>query len=117
MMTEDGVLTVHGKRLGTGSESFGELRSWADAQEDFDELNCRFERDGYLYLPGLLDRDTVGAARQTMLEALASLEYVDTEYPLSDGVAKRERFPYRRWIWSGFPRTINRCVRRSSKGQ
>ena len=89
-MTEDGVLTVHGKRLGTGLESLGELRSSSDAREDFNELNCRFERDGYLYLPGLLDRDTVWAARQTMLEALAGLDFVDTDYPLSDGVAKRE---------------------------
>ena len=90
MTNEDGVLTVHGRRLGTGSESFGELRSSADAQEDFDELKDRFKEDGYLYLPGLLERDTVRAARQTMLEALADLDFVDTDYPLSDGVAKRE---------------------------
>ena len=90
MTNEDEVLTVHGRRLGTGSESFGELRSSADAQEDFDELKDRFKEDGYLYLPGLLERDTVRAARQTMLEALADLDLVDTDYPLSDGVAKRE---------------------------
>ncbi|MCY3709209.1 MAG: phytanoyl-CoA dioxygenase family protein [Caldilineaceae bacterium] len=89
-MIEDGVLTVHGKPLGTGSESLGELRSSADALEDIEELNCRFEADGYLYLPGLLDRDTLSAARLTMLEALADLDFVDTDYPLSDGVAKRE---------------------------
>ena len=89
-MIEDGVLTVHGKRLGTGSESLGELRSSEDALEDIEELNCRFEADGYLYLPGLLDRDTLSAARLTMLEALADLDFVDTDYPLSDGVAKRE---------------------------
>ena len=89
-MSEDGVLTVHGKPLGTGSESLGELRSSADALEDIEELNCRFEEDGYLYLPGLLDRNTLLAARLTMLEALADLDFVDTDYPLSDGVAKRE---------------------------
>ena len=89
-MTEDGVLTVHGKRLGTGSESLGELRSSADLLQDFDALHYQFEEDGYLYLPGLLDRDTLSAARLTMLEALAELDFVDTDYPLSDGVAKRE---------------------------
>ena len=89
-MTENGVLSVHGRPLGTGSESLGELRSSADALEDIEELNCRFEEDGYLYLPGLLDRDTLLAARLTMLEALTDLDFIDTDYPLSEGIAKRE---------------------------
>lgn len=89
-MAEEGVLTVHGKRLGTGPESFGELRSSSDALEDVDELKSRFEEDGYLYLPGLLDKHTLSAARLTMLEALADQDFVDTDFPLSDGVAKRE---------------------------
>ena len=84
------MLTVHGKQLETGSESFGELRSSADSLEDCDELHSRFENDGYLYLPGLLDRDTLHAARRTMLEALADLDFVDLDYPIDDGVAKRE---------------------------
>ena len=89
-MLANEMLTVHGKRLETGSESFGELRSSADALEDLDELHFRFGRDGYLYLPGLLDRDTLSAARRTMLEALAGLDFVDTDYPIGDGVAKHE---------------------------
>ena len=89
-MTKDGVLTIHGKPLGTGSETLGELRSSAHLLQDFNELRRRFEQDGYLYLPGLLDRDTLSAARQTMLEALAELDFIDTDYPLSDGIARRE---------------------------
>jgi len=89
-VTSQNVYTVHGKPLDTRSQSFGELRSSADLLQDFDELRCRFEEDGYLYLPGLLDRDTLSAARLTMLEALADLDFIDTDYPLSDGVAKRE---------------------------
>ena len=89
-MLEHKMLTVHGKSLETGSESYGELRSSADALEDLDELHRRFERDGYLYLPGLLDRDILSAARRAMLEALAGLDFVDMNYPINDGVAKRE---------------------------
>ena len=89
-MKGEKVLSIHGKPLDTKSESYGELRSSADSSDDFDELRARFEADGYLYLPGLLDRDTLGAARQTMLEALAGLDFIDTDYPLSDGIAKRE---------------------------
>ena len=89
-MLEHKMLTVHGKSLETGSESYGELRSSADALEDLDELHRRFETDGYLYLPGLLDRDILSAARRTMLEALAGLDFVDMNYPINDGVAKRE---------------------------
>ncbi len=89
-MLEQKMLTVHGKQLETGSGSFGELRSSAGALEDFDELHSRFESDGYLYLPGLLDRDTLNNARLTMLKALAGLDFVDLDYPIGDGVAKRE---------------------------
>ena len=89
-MTSQGVYTVHGKPLDTRSQRYGELRSSADSLQDFDELRRRFEEDGYLYLPGLLDRDTLSAARQTMLEALAELDFIDTDYPLSDGIARRE---------------------------
>ena len=89
-MLEQKMLTVHGKQLETGSGSFGELRSSAGALEDSDELHSRFESDGYLYLPGLLDRDTLNNARLTMLKALAGLDFVDLDYPIGDGVAKRE---------------------------
>ncbi len=89
-MKGDNVLSIHGKPLETTSESYGELRSSADSIGDFDELRARFEADGYLYLPGLLDLDTLAAARQTMLENLADLDFIDADYPLCDGIAKRE---------------------------
>ena len=89
-MMEKEVLSIHGKPVDTTPDSFGELRSSADAVDDFDALRARFEADGYLYLPRLLDVDTLGAARLTMLEALADLDFIDMDYPLGDGVAKRE---------------------------
>ncbi|MCY3993717.1 MAG: phytanoyl-CoA dioxygenase family protein [Caldilineaceae bacterium] len=89
-MMEREVLSIHGKPVDTTPDSFGELRSSADAVDDFNALRARFEADGYLYLPRLLDVDTLGAARLTMLEALADLDFIDMDYPLGDGVAKRE---------------------------
>jgi len=89
-MMDHEVLSIHGKPMDTEPDSFGELRSSADAIDDFDALRARFEADGYLYLPRLLDVDTLTAARLTMLEALADLDFIDTRYPLREGVAKRE---------------------------
>ena len=84
------ALTFQGRLLDTTPEKFGELRSSADALDDFDELRQRFGADGYLYLPGLLDCDTLLAARSEMLQALADQDFVDLDYPLIEGAAKRE---------------------------
>ena len=89
-MTAPKGLTFQGRPLDTSPEQFGALRASADALDDFGELRRRFEEDGYLYLPGLLDREMLLAARRGMLEDLAQLDYVDTGFPLMDGVAMRE---------------------------
>ena len=54
-----------------------------------DELRQRFQADCYLYLPGLLDRDTLLAARREMLERLDRQGYLDPNHPLMDGVARK----------------------------
>ncbi|MCY4079457.1 MAG: phytanoyl-CoA dioxygenase family protein [Caldilineaceae bacterium] len=89
-MMEYEVLSIHGKPIDTEPNSLGELRSSADAVDEFDVLRARFEKDGYLYLPRLLDVDTLASARLTMLEALAELDFIDTDFPLREGIAKRE---------------------------
>jgi hypothetical protein len=52
-------LTSQGVQLDTSPESFGPLRSSMDALEDTEALRHRMTEDGYLYLPGYLDRDLV----------------------------------------------------------
>jgi hypothetical protein len=84
------ALSFKGQPLDTTGRSFGELRASTDALDDVGELHGRFKADGYIYLPGLLDRETLLAARLIMLESLADLDFVDLDYPLSEGVAKRE---------------------------
>ena len=65
-----------------------ELRPSSDAISDMKELRWRFERDGYLFLPGLLDRDQVLDARIEMLRKLEAAGYLHPDYPLQDGVAR-----------------------------
>ncbi|MEM7134097.1 MAG: phytanoyl-CoA dioxygenase family protein [Chloroflexota bacterium] len=83
-------LTYHGQPLDTSPDCFGELRSSDDALSNTDELRRRFDEEGYLYLPGLLDKETLLAARTKMLESLAELDFIDLTNPLQDGVAKEE---------------------------
>jgi hypothetical protein len=49
----------------------GLLRDSADLAGDFDALRNRMEEDGYIYLPGYLDRDQAIGARREMVNRLA----------------------------------------------
>ncbi len=79
--------SFQGSLLDTSSEAFGPLRLSSDALSDKKELRWRFEQDGYLYLPGLLDRKQVLAARLEMLRKLEAAGFLDPDYPMEDGVA------------------------------
>ena len=80
--------TFQGRQLDTSPEAFGKLRPSSDAISDMKQLRWRFERDGYLFLPGLLDRDQVLDARIEMLRKLEAAGYLHPDYPLQDGVAR-----------------------------
>lgn len=51
------------------------------------ELRHRFQEDGYVYLPGLIDRGFVLAARDELLLKYAILGEIDDRYPIDDAVA------------------------------
>ncbi len=68
-----GTVTAQGRVLDTAAGALGELRRSDDAVGDAAELERRLAEDGYLYLPGHLDRDAVLRARQRVLEELAAL--------------------------------------------
>ncbi len=59
-------LTASGEALDTSPDCFGELLDSSDAIFDAALANERMARDGYLYLPGLLNRDDVLAARRAI---------------------------------------------------
>jgi hypothetical protein len=79
-------LTSSGFQLETTPDCFGMLRASADCLDDTALLVQRLDDDGYLFLPGYLDRDQVLAARQSTLAKLAAAGVLHPDYPVLDGV-------------------------------
>jgi len=80
-------LTCAGRPLDTSLEAFGWLRDSTDAAGDPARLRARLEQDGYLYLPGLLPRELVAAARRRVCEVLSEEGLLDPARPVEDAVA------------------------------
>jgi hypothetical protein len=80
-------LTSQGVELDTSPESFGPLRSSADVLQDPATLRERMAEDGYLYLPGYLDRDLVLEARKSVTGRLAQEGLTDPNHPPDEAVA------------------------------
>ena len=81
-------LSYQGRKMDTSSACFGALRPSADAAGDRAELWRRMEEDGYLYLPGRLDREEVMEARREVMARLAAAGVLDERHPPMDGVFK-----------------------------
>ena len=85
-----------GQELELSPEAFGELRRSDDlvpaaqdsagARRRAEALRERLTEDGYLFLPGYLDREEVLGARRELCGQLARLGLVDTAYPLEEAV-------------------------------
>jgi hypothetical protein len=63
-------ITASGHELDLSSDKFGVLRDSSDLALNAEQLRARMEEDGYLYLPGLLNRDDVIEARRTVANQL-----------------------------------------------
>ena len=63
----------------------GLLRSSIEVLGDRDELHRRMAADGYLFLPGYLDRGEVAAARTSALERIAASGIFQEGTPLEEG--------------------------------
>jgi len=77
-----------GYPLETGPDAFGFLRPSGDHRNDAGALQARLAEDGYLYLPGLLDREQVIAARVKILEAARQEGLLDPAFPIEAGVLR-----------------------------
>ena len=73
--------------LSPNPASFGWLRDSNDALDDVEELRRRMEIDGYLYLPGYLDRAEVQAARTAICQVLAEEGRLDPAFPVDAAMA------------------------------
>ncbi len=84
------LLKARGLELNTAPEAFGWLRDSSAIAEDAEQLQQRMAEDGYLYLPGYLNRDEVIAARQVITERLLEQGYLDPSYPAMEGRLKAD---------------------------
>lgn len=81
-------LYSYGHELDMADDKAGWLRESTDAADDVAELRRRFAEDGYLYLPGYLDRAEVLAARASLCDGLATAGVLDPAYPTIDGICQ-----------------------------
>jgi len=81
-------LTASGQAIDTSPERFGALESSIDLLEDPLALRERMHAEGYLYLPGYLDRAEVLAARREIAERLAADGHTEPGTPPIELVAR-----------------------------
>jgi len=77
-----------GLNLDLDNQAFGFLKSAAEIARDPEVLRLRLLEEGYLYLPGFLDRAEVLRARESITERLAAEGLSHPDYPAFEGVAK-----------------------------
>src|SRR5438094_121223 len=83
-------LTALKHEVDTSPGKFGELRRSDGLIGDAPALRERMQEDGYLFLPGLLDREEVQAARRSIMAMLAEEEILEPGTPPEEGIAARE---------------------------
>ncbi len=88
MSTLTSALTAQGRELDMSPAAFGQLRSAADIVEDPPALRARMKAEGYLYMPGLLDREQVLRARDTVAARLRAGGHLDPDCPSMECVAR-----------------------------
>ena len=81
-------LTFQGEEIDSSPDVLGPLRESSDAVKDRDELWRRCDEDGYLFLPGHLDREQVMAGRESILERVASVDELNRRFPSTDGIVR-----------------------------
>lgn len=81
-------LTSYGHDLDMDEDKIGLLRDSSDVAEDFEELRRRLEDDGYLYIPGYLDRDQVLDVRAEITGQLSKDGHLDPDFPESEAICK-----------------------------
>lgn len=87
-------LTAQGLELDLSQEAFGTLRSSRDIEADFDSLRARMREDGYLYLPGYLDREEVRGVRRGLTDRLAAAGLLDEQHPTELSIARPDHKAY-----------------------
>jgi hypothetical protein len=87
------IPAARGRALDLSEEAFGWLRPSDALLGDAEALRDRLEEDGYLFVPGLLDREAVRAGRMDLLGQVALAGALDPAHPIEDGVVLPETGP------------------------
>ena len=87
MPTMTFALTAQGRDLDMSPEAWGRLRASTDIVDDATALRARMKAEGYLYLPGLLNRAEVLEARRTVTERLLAAGHLDPASPPMQAIA------------------------------
>jgi hypothetical protein len=82
------VPAARGRRLDGSEDAFGWLRTSDALIGDPSALRARLREDGYLFVPGALDRETVRAGRLELLGRVQEQGALDAAHPLEDGVLR-----------------------------
>src|SRR5687767_1184865 len=82
------AVTARGQRLDMSEEAFGWLRPSDSLIGDAAALRARLDEDGYLFVPGLLDREAVRAGRMELLGHVAAYGALDPGHPIEDGILR-----------------------------
>jgi len=88
LTTERTRLSAAGIELDLDPNSFGRLRSSKDLLDNPEALRQRMADDGYLFLPGLLDREHVMEARLELLKRLNAEGLLDPAHPMEAAILK-----------------------------
>ena len=81
-------LTARGLPVDMSSEAFGLLRDSTDIADDAWALRSRMHEEGYLYMPGYLDRAEVTEVRTELLDKCAASGLLDDRVGRSQGIAR-----------------------------
>jgi hypothetical protein len=84
-------MTARQRELDLSPAAFGELRRSHDAVSDPDALRTRMTEDGYLFLPGCLDRAEVLDARRVIVERLSQAGLLEPGTDTMEAVAAKNR--------------------------
>ena len=80
-------LSSFGQELDTAPKAFGWLHDSSEIVDDAEELRVRMANDGYVFLPGYLNREEVIEARRTCVQKLADAGQLDKNFDIMEAVA------------------------------
>jgi hypothetical protein len=95
------VPAARGRRLDLSEDAFGWLRPSDSLTGDPAALRARLEEDGYLFLPGVLDREAVRAGRAELLGHVRAHGALDPAHPTEDGVLRTDADEL--GLWQEYP--------------